>query len=175
MNRRESLKTLMATTGALVALPAWASGWHRTELSTAAFAPLFGSTTKELLSAVADTIIPQGNSIGARAVGVDAFLEKLFADCYEKPVQENIEKQLIALDAMAHTKHGQSFIMCDQSQREALLLSFAQSQNAAEKEFFTLVKSETIRGFNTSREVMTTYLKYKPVPGHYYGCVDLKA
>ena len=37
------------------------------------------------------------------------------------------------------------------------------------------MKSETIRGFNTSREVMLQYLNYKIVPGHYYGCVDVNA
>jgi len=37
------------------------------------------------------------------------------------------------------------------------------------------MKSETIRGFNTSKEVMVGYHKFKLAPGHFYGCVDVKA
>jgi hypothetical protein len=37
------------------------------------------------------------------------------------------------------------------------------------------MKSETIRGFNTSQEVMQDYLHYQVAPGHYYGCIDIKA
>jgi hypothetical protein len=44
-----------------------------------------------------------------------------------------------------------------------------------EKDFFDLMKSETIRGFNTSQKVMQDYLGYKVAPGHYYGSVDVKS
>jgi hypothetical protein len=42
------------------------------------------------------------------------------------------------------------------------------------KDCFTLLKSETIRGFTTSQQVMEKYLNYKVAPGHYYGCVTLQ-
>ena len=35
------------------------------------------------------------------------------------------------------------------------------------------MKSETIRGFNTSQQVMEKYLHYKVAPGHYHGCVNV--
>ncbi|HET6543922.1 MAG TPA: gluconate 2-dehydrogenase subunit 3 family protein, partial [Chryseolinea sp.] len=68
-----------------------------------------------------------------------------------------------------------SFASCDQTQRQALLTKFSRSEDKNEKDFFTLMKSETIRGFNTSREVMLQYLNYKILPGHYHGCVDVNA
>ena len=48
------------------------------------------------------------------------------------------------------------------------------SENKAGQDFFNLMKSETIRGFNTSQKVMQEYLGYKIAPGHYYGCIDVK-
>jgi hypothetical protein len=54
-----------------------------------------------------------------------------------------------------------------------LLLKLADSQSNDEKEFFTLIKSETIRGFNTSQKVMEDHLGYKIAPGHYNGCVPV--
>lgn len=163
----------MLASGSLVALPAWAEGWNRRSLTK--HISSFSSDEQVLLSSVADTIIPAGDSIGALSVGVDKFLQKLLDKCYEKEVQDNVKKQLSALDQSAQKEFGKSFAICDQDQRQTLLVRFADSADKSEKDFFTLMKSETIRGFNTSREVMVNYLKYKPAPGHYYGCVDVKA
>jgi hypothetical protein len=173
MNRRETLKKIMAASGTLIALPSWAGEWHVRDLI--AHIPSFSFQEQSALASVADTIIPAGNSIGALSVGVDKYLQKLIDKCYEKEVQENIKTQLVALDTVAQNANGKSFSNCDQQQREILLLKFSTSENKPEKDFFTLLKQETIRGFSTSREVMVNHLKYKPVPGHYYGCVDVKA
>ena len=173
MDRRNSLKQLMLATGSLVALPAWANGWSMTDL--AAHPTSFTVAEQELLSGVVDTIIPKGDAIGALSVGVDKFLQRLFDDCYEPEIQENIKKQLLAVDSLAGKLHGRPFTGCGQQQRQALLISLSESKQKEEKEFFDLVKSETIRGFRTSREVMVDYHGYKVVPGHYYGCVDVNA
>jgi hypothetical protein len=171
MDRRTSLKNMLVATGGLIAMPAWADNWAITDL--AELPSTLSAPTQEILASVADTIIPPGNSVGALSVGVDKFLEKLIANCYEKEVQENVAKQLAALDASAQGAYGSSFAKCEQPQREALLLKMSTAENKDEKDFFELMKSQTIRGFNTSREVMLQYLNYKIVPGHFYGCVDV--
>ena len=109
----------------------------------------FNVTEQKILASVADTIIPAGTSIGALSVGVDKFLQKLIDDCYEKPIQDNIKKQLSALDRAADNHHNKSFSECTQQQREKLLLKLEDSADKDEKEFFTMIKSETIRGFTT--------------------------
>ena len=173
MNRRTSLKNLLVATSGLIALPAWAENWSVPGL--AHLPSSISPTNLEILSAVAETIIPAGNSIGALSVGVDKFLDKLIANCYEKEVQENVAKQLDALDAKAKNTHGVSFKECTQMQREVFLSGLSVSENPEEKDFFDLMKSQTIRGSNTSREVMLQYLNYKILPGHFYGCVDVNA
>ena len=172
MNRRETLKTLMAASAGLAALPSWAEGWS---LETLAPHPsTFSIAEQEILSAVADTIIPAGDSIGALSVGVDKFLQQLFDRCYEKEIQDNIARQLSALESSARERFGKQFASCDQGQREQLLLTFSASDDKDQSEFFKLIKSETIRGFSTSKEVLVDFHKYKVAPGHYYGCVDIK-
>lgn len=163
----------MLATGSLVALPGWANEWTRASVIQSQ--PAFTPQTQETLAAVADAIIPAGNSIGALSVGVDKFLQKLIGECYEKEIQDNVKAQLAALDASAQNLCGKSFKDCDQQQREIMLLQLSTSGNMAEQDFFKLIKSETIRGFNTSREVMVNHLHFKQVPGHYYGCVDVNA
>jgi hypothetical protein len=164
---------MLLATGGLIALPSWAENWSVADLTN--LPSRLSSTNQEILSAVADTIIPAGNSIGALTVGVDKFLEKLIANCYEKDVQENVATQLAALDDKAKVAYGHPFKDCDQTQRQSLLTILSSSAETKEKEFFDLMKEQTIRGFNTSREVMLQYLNYKILPGHYYGCVDVNA
>jgi hypothetical protein len=171
MDRRKALKTLAIVSGGVITLPQWMvscgisdSATHQTSFSVA---------EQKILASVVDTIIPAGNAIGALSVGVDKFLQKLIDDCYEKPVQENVKVQLKNLDASAKAANKRSFADNTQKEREALLLKLSNSVNKSEKDFFDLMKSETIRGFNTSQKVMTEYLGYKIAPGHYFGCVDV--
>lgn len=170
MNRRDSIKAMFVTAGGIASLPAWAEGWTLDTVPPAT--GVFNATEQQVLASIADTIIPKGDSIGALSVGVDKFLVGLLANCYEPDVQENVVKQVASLNTKAVAAGGKDFAQCDQKQREALLLDFSTSSEKAEKDFFNLMKTETIRGFNTSKEVMLGYLKYKVVPGHYYGCVD---
>ena len=173
MDRRNALKNILIASGGLITLPAWANGWNLKDLPF--HTPSFSTLQQDVLASVTDTIIPAGNSIGALSVGVDKFLQKLIDDCYEKDIQENVKLQLDGLEASAQSANGKSFISCDQNQRQVLLLKLSTSELKSEKDFFTLIKSETIRGFNTSQEVMVKYLNYRMAPGHYYGCVDVKA
>jgi len=173
MNRRKAIRNLAIVSGGLITLPQWmiSCGVSDTTIHRSSFSAI----EQEILLGITDTIIPAGNSIGALSVGVDKFLQKLIDDCYEKETQDNIKVQLKTLDESAKGTHKSSFVHCTQAQREALLLKFSTSQKKEEKDFFDTMKSETIRGFNTSQKVMQEFLDYKVAPGHYYGCVDVKA
>lgn len=170
-NRRNTLKKLALASTALVALPQWAHGWRAEDLNISGSS--FSEDQQALLAAVADTIIPKGDAIGALDIGVDKFLIRLFDDCYEEDVRDNIKKQLAALDAGSESTYGASFLAQGQKDCEDLLMQFAGSEDEARKSFFRLIKGETIRGFSTSREVMIDYHHYQVAPGHFYGSVDL--
>jgi hypothetical protein len=173
MDRRKALKNIAIVSGGLITLPQWmvSCGVSDTTLHQTSFS----LADQKILASITDTIVPAGNSIGALSVGVDKFLQKLIDDCYEKDAQDNIKVQLKALEESAKATHKKSFADCTQAQREALLLKFSNSGKKEEKDFFDTIKSETIRGFNTSQKVMTDYLGYKVAPGHYYGSVDVKS
>jgi hypothetical protein len=173
MDRRIALKKIMIASGVLVSLPSWAENWRLNDV--AGYPSSFSLAEQDLLAAVVDTIIPaSGDTIGAMSVGVDKFVQKLLDNCYERDVQDNVKTQLRGLDASAQQAYGKLYAGCDQSQRQELLLKLSYSENTPEKDFFNLMKTETIRGFNTSKEVMTRYLGYKVAPGYYHGCVDVK-
>jgi hypothetical protein len=136
-------------------------------------ASTFNPSEQRILATITDTIIPAGNSIGALAVGCDKFLQKLIDDCYTREIQQNIKKQLAVLEKNAEENYNRSFAECSQQEREKMLLQLSASASKDEKDFFVLIKSETIRGFNTSQKVMEEFLAYKVAPGYYYGCVPV--
>lgn len=173
MDRRIAIKNLAIASGGLITLPFWmvACGISDKNIHQSTFS----LADQDILAKITDTIIPAGNSIGALSVGTDKFLQKLIDDCYEKPVQDNVKKQLQSLESSAKKNYGKSFADCSQQQRQEILMKLSGSQIKDEKDFFDLMKTETIRGFNTSQKVMEDFFNYKVAPGHYYGCVNVKA
>ena len=171
MNRRKAIKNLAIVSGGLITLPQWMVSCGISD--TTIHQTSFSVAEQKMLASITDTIIPAGNSIGALSVGVDKFLQKLIDDCYEKDVQDNVKTQLKALENSAKAINKTSFADCTQAERQELLLKLSTSAKKEEKDFFELLKSETIRGFNTSQKVMEEYLGYKVAPGHYYGTVDV--
>jgi hypothetical protein len=165
MNRRSAVKNLVIASGGLITLPFWMEACRMSDSGThfSSFSP----AEQETLAAITAAIIPAGKGApGALSVGVDKFLQKLIDDCYEQPVKDEIKKQLAVV--RASTEGGSTVSV------GAILVKFSNSKDKAEKDFFDLMKSETIRGFNTSQEVMAGYLGYKIAPGHYYGCINIK-
>lgn len=171
MNRRKAIKNIAIVSGGLITLPQWMVSCGMSD--TTIHQTSFSIAEQKILASITDTIIPAGNSIGALSVGVDKFLQKLIDDCYEKDLHDNVKAQLKALEDSAKATNKKSFTDCMQAQRQELLLNLSSSAKKEEKDFFDLVKSETIRGFNTSQKVMQEYLGYKVAPGHFYGSVDV--
>ena len=172
MNRRKTIKHLAIAAGGLITLPQWMISCGISD--SPVHHSSFSQAEQALLSSIPDTIVPAGNSIGALSVGVDKYLQKLIDDCFEKEVQDNVKAQLKNLEAAAQSSDKKSFAGCTQQQRQELLAKLAASAVKAEKDFFDLIKRETIRGFSTSQKVMQDYLGYKVAPGHYFGCVEVK-
>lgn len=173
MDRRLAIKNLAIASGTLITLPFWMQACGVSDTDT--HVSSFSKSEQESLASLADTIIPAGNSVGALSVGVDKYLQKLFDDCYEKQDQDNIRNQLKVMNASAKNAYGESFTQCTAAQREELLTKWSASEVKEEREFFELMKKETISGFNTSQKVMEEYQNYQIAPGHYYGSVNVNA
>ncbi len=170
MDRRNAIRNVVLGSAAMTALPSWAHGWTVNEVSVPRWLSI---ANEDIMSSLVDTIIPSGNAVGALDVGVDQFLMKLFAECYEVDVQSGIKGLLATIDKSALTINNKGFTQCDQLQREQLVEAIAVSGNEAIRDSYNLFKRECIRGFRTSKIVMTEYLNYKVAPGHYIGCVDV--
>ena len=176
MNRRNLLKILGGTAVGITGLVLVDLKWQL--MAGMSHEGFFTLQEERLISSIADTIIPEGLSaktptanskpIGALTTGTDIYLMKVFEHCYEKEDQDKIKLHLASLD-----KKG--FLKSSKKDREAIFMALNSSDNEAEREFFELMKEETITGFTTVQEVMVDYRNYKVAPGYYHGCADLPA
>ncbi|MCS5490347.1 gluconate 2-dehydrogenase subunit 3 family protein [Algoriphagus limi] len=172
MDRRKSLKILGAGGIGIAGLVLADWKWQLVDQLT--HKGFFTLKQEKLISAIADTIIPEGlppvlpnpdaKPIGALSTGTDKFLLRFIEHCYEKEDQDLIKNQL---DQLGKT----DFLDADQARREELLLGLANSDNENENKFFDIMKSRTIYGFTTVREVMVNYHGYKVAAGGFSGCV----
>lgn len=171
MNRRHAIKSLATSFGALVALPAWASGWNlqTVRLDT----PFLTVAQEDLLTEIVSAIIPEGEKPGAKSLIVPAFIQKMVADCFEKSAQEEFKIGLDNIEKMAQQIHNQSFSGLTSPQKEELLRGVSVSENTELKKFFATLKNLTIQGYTTSEYVLVNHYKYDMAPGHFYGCIPV--
>lgn len=159
--------------GGLLARPRWSMAWSADEFSSSS---TFNAFESKMLASLVDTILPDtGEGLGGLSLGIDLFLQRLFDRCYPEENRQLIKSSLTYLDERAHLDFQASFIACHSDQREQLFLDLNQSESSTDTDFFKLMKTETIRGFCTSRKVMTKYYNYRIAPGFYDGCVDVDA
>ncbi len=191
MDRRELIKTIAVLTGASVV-------GGQVFLSGCAVEPKdegpFTAEVIRLLDEVAETIIPETDTPGAKAAGVGAFMKGMITDCYTPAEQEAFLAGVQALDEYALATNQLSFMDSSPEQRKSLLeglLAVAKDFNAQRKEsdvtrkaeaeaagvdfiptpphYMTMMKQLTLWGFFTSETGMTRTLRHLPVPGRYDG------
>lgn len=171
MKRRLLLKSLSASVGALLVMPAWANNWNLQSVEI--HNSFLRMEQANVLSEIVGTIIPEGKIQGAKSLGVPVFIEKMIKDCYEKNAQDDFKKGLEKVEMISNGSYNQAFANLSAPQKEELLKKMEVSTDAKQKEFYGLVKNLTIQGYTTSEYVMVNYLKYEMAPGHYYGCVNV--
>ena len=171
MNRRHAIKSLATSLGTFITMPAWASSWNLQSVRLET--PFLSTAQEDLLTDIVSTIIPEGEKPGAKSLGVPSFVQKMIADCFEKPAQDDFKTGLDNIEKMAQQTHNQAFSALTTLQKLDILRGVSISEVAKQKEFFTLLKNLTVQGYTSSEYVLVNYYKYDMAPGHFYGCVPV--
>ncbi|HKB45707.1 MAG TPA: gluconate 2-dehydrogenase subunit 3 family protein [Chitinophagaceae bacterium] len=120
MNRRELLKLIAAATGGVVIGGEFLlSGCKNPESNPFEFT----EENISFLDEVAETILPQTNTAGAKAAGVGRFMTVMVNDCYKKEDQEIFHKGINSLEDACKKMHGHGFMKATPEERKALLIS----------------------------------------------------
>lgn len=182
MNRRNAInRIILAGIGSTLALGAYK--WYEVE-KTPDLAWL--EQQKDLLTALADTIIPPTDSPGARAAGAGDFMITLLKDCTDRRSLDNFIDGLKDLQSYCRSHYQAPFAKCTEADRISTLTHFEKNDRLypgiwgkAEirylgKPFFTTLKEHTVTAYCTSQLGATHGLAYVPVPVTYHGCIPLQ-
>src|SRR5690606_10880758 len=119
ITRREAILRVSALLGgaALVGQTAMLAGCAREDAQSSAIS----ADDTALLDEIAETILPETDTPGARAAGVGPFIAMMVADTYAEREQEVFRTGLQTLEDECQSMHGVSFLSATPEQRTSLL------------------------------------------------------
>jgi hypothetical protein len=176
MNRREMLKyTALLTGGALSAsfTTAFLSGCSRLADGSAGL-HYFDAGQFELVTLLADTILPRTDSPSATDVNVHHTIDSMIGLVFDEEFKTTFKERWTALE---NHLSDHNFRQMDQDARVELLRSLElnrtpETENA--RLAYVELKQQTIAYYLTTEEIGKEHLNYLPIPGEYKPCIPLE-
>ena len=133
------------------------------------------STQHQLVSTIADLILPRTDTPGATDVGVPQFIDLLLAEWYTAEERGDFLAGLSDLEERCRRRYGAPFAELSEERRVELLraLDGKPGEKRTAEQSFGRLKSLTLYGYFTSEPVMKEVLKSPVIPGRYSGCFPL--
>jgi len=177
MNRREAIKQVTAMLGGVVFVghsDLLTAVEHAHARVTASRMQIGAFTAQDvaLLDEVADTILPETKTPGAKAAHTGAFMALMVTDTYDDG------NQTIFRDGMKNLNDA-GFMTATPAQRLAQLEQLDREQKAymdsrargAPPHFFRLMKELALLGYFTSEIGCSQAMRYRETPGRFDPCV----
>jgi hypothetical protein len=182
VTRREAIRRVSALLGgaALVGQSAWLAGCEASKAARPGGDALFSAADVALLDEIAETILPETKTPGAKAAGVGAFMALMVADTYDPREQRLFRAGLQSVERKTMSQHGVSFLAASPAQRRDLLEQLDREQHAdrppdgdeeRRPHYFRLMKELALLGYFTSEIGCTQAMRYVETPGRFEPCV----
>lgn len=156
----------------------------------------FTAADVALLDEIAETILPETSTPGAKGAKVGAFMALMVTATYTEQTQRVIRDGMGQLDEACQKAHGQPFMVASPAQRLMLLEGVDREQKTATEEraspprsrapiaassappgrnepphYFRLMKELALLGYFTSEIGYTQAMRYIEAPGRFDPCV----
>lgn len=181
IKRREALRRAAWIMGGVLAAPTISGILNgctpRPELTwTPSF---FSEEQARLIMQLAETILPETDSPGAKAMGVPGFIEEMISVVYPENWKVRFMSGMEAFAASCEAAAGSAFaeLTADQQKEYARQIDTAVRQKKLEGDegyFFRQVKELTLAGYYTTEYGATQALQYQAIPVEYHGCLPLE-
>ncbi len=141
---------------------------------------------KKLIEELAEIIIPETDTPGAKSAGVAPVIITLIKDCTNRKAQNRFMYGLEDVEDYAKAKYGKSFVDCDHAAKLAVTGHFEErnrpwagikgkvSRRLIGDSFFITLKKYTLLSYGTSMKGATIGMAYDYIPGQYNGVMPLK-
>ena len=178
MNRREAIKQVTALLGGVTLAGTGLLGAveraHARAAKARAQVGAFTAQDIALLDEVADTILPETKTPGAKAANCGPFMALMVTDTYDDNQQavfrDGVQK-LTAAGFMTKSP-AERLAQLEQLDREAKTYMDSRTQGGgAAPHYFRLIKELTLLGYFTSEIGMTQAQRYRETPARFDPCV----
>ncbi|MGD8175414.1 gluconate 2-dehydrogenase subunit 3 family protein [Marinimicrobium sp. ARAG 43.8] len=184
MNRRDILRYTAWLTGTTVAAPLASvilSGCSEAPPGSAATASsssasphhFFSADGFELMTSVADTLLPATESPSASDVDVPKTLDAMLGEALGKDYVDSFRH---AWSALSNALVDERFLTLPSAEREALLSRLETTDDAAladAREGMVMLKQQVVLYYLTSETIGEKFLNYLPIPGAYKPCISV--
>ena len=185
MNRRDAIKKAAILLGGTLSAPtlmAMSRFEKKTTLYTEGVLFYLTETQRRIVAEVAEMIIPKTDTVGAKDVGVPAFIELMLKDCYAQPehlsfmegVMALEQAQFLDMDASKRTetlKKLESDTKVMMKAREVKQTKMGDNDDKEEMKatpkgipFWRLMKELTLLGYFTSESGIKASFEYVQIP-----------
>jgi hypothetical protein len=178
MNRREAIIRMAVLLGGSLVGPRLFSAALDENIPVENYG--FTSAEIALLDELGDTIIPETDTPGAKAVQIGAFIAMMVHDCHDATEQTGFKTGLAQLAADFKTRHNHDFTAASAAIRTSYLntIDSAHKQDRQSREplliAFRLTKDLTVLGYFTSEIGATEVIRHLETPAYYNGDVLYK-
>jgi gluconate 2-dehydrogenase gamma chain len=181
MNRREALKRVALLLGGAVSAPvvnAVLSGYRPLPRYTPR---TLSPEQNELVTTIAELIIPTTDTPGAKEAGVGQFIDLLLTEWHPAADRDRFLAGLADLETQFQLKHSKSFLQGTSPEQADFLAKLdleaigARRARVKEVPFFGMMKEMTLVGYYTSEIGATEELQFRPATDRYDGCIPLES
>lgn len=196
MNRRKFLEEITAISAlapGLALLPAlreqaFAEAVHA-RAKTASKLHTLNAQQDSTVTCIAGLLLPETDTIGANAVGVNRFIDALLSESMLETQRDRFLDGLAAINARCRSQYGTALASARRADQEALLRALdaqlpkrtpkpaeraALAKEAMTAEGgFALLKALVVYAYFTSEPVAKGLINAPVIPGKYDGCVPL--
>lgn len=173
MDRRTAIRNLALVIGGAALLPACTK-----QNPTAHFKHFDISLDQQnLVTDMAETIIPKTSTPGATDLGLDKFVWLMVDDCADKDDRQAFLKGMDEFKDVPEKMFSKRFADCNREQKEQVLKNLEKKDGGYSKElqaFYQTVKGLTVFGYTESKYFMTKEIVYELVPGRYNAYFPVK-
>jgi hypothetical protein len=139
------------------------------------------------VTTIAELIIPQTDTPGAKAARVNEFIDLILTEWYDEEEKSTFMSGLADIDSRTRDLYGKDFVNCVEKQQVEILQALddevaAREENARrrrthppQKNFFFMMKQLTLVGYYTSQVGFEQELHSEIIPARHAACVPLEA
>jgi len=184
IDRREAIRRVSALLGgiAFVGGSSLVSACENAQRRATTTSGVGSFTTQDIafLDEVAETILPETKTPGAKAAQVGPFMALMVTDTYDEGEQATFRGGMRRLDAACREMHHTAFMDATPPQRLALLEQLDREQKVymdarhgddTPAHYFRMMKELALLGYFTSEIGYTKVMRYAETPGRFDPCV----